>query len=112
MEFNSIGFFQFNNLLQNRIPLVLVLLDTIDLKPWYNSIVHLHLDNISVFCEPENVLENIRQRNLPTHFAIVILDMHGHKSAQVTTKLEQIGFNNVYYVKNGFVGISEERQNS
>lgn len=110
MELNSIGYFQFNNLVQNRIPLVLLLLDEVDLKPWYNSLVNMHLENVSVFCQPEDALRVIQEKNLPSHFAIIVLDRHGDKSPSVTTGLEQAGFINVYYVKNGFVGIAQERQ--
>jgi rhodanese-related sulfurtransferase len=110
MEFNSIGYFQFNNLLQSRIPLVLVLLDPVDLKPWYNSLVHMHLDNVTVICEPQETLTIIQEKNLPDHFAIVILDMNGTKSPSVTVELEKAGYTNAYYVKDGFAGISAERQ--
>lgn len=110
MDFNSIGYFQFNNLLQSRIPLVLVLLEPVDLKPWYNSMVQMHLDNISVICEPEQTLEVIQAKNLPNHFAVVVLDMSGTKSPAVAVALEQAGFTNSYYVQGGFLGISEERK--
>ncbi len=109
MDFNSIGYFQFNNLLQSRIPLVLVFLDSVDLKPWYNSLVHMHLENISVTCAPEHTLEIIQSKNLPSHFAVVILDMDGTKSPSVALTLEQAGYTNSYYVRGGFIGISEER---
>lgn len=110
MNFNSIGYFQFNNLLQSRIPLILVLLDPIDLKPWYNSLVRMHLDNVSILCEPDTTLGIIKEKNLPAHFAILILDMHGEKSPSVTEELERSGYTNVYYVKGGFLGISAEKK--
>lgn len=112
MNFNNIGYFQFNNLLQSRVPLVLVVLDEIDLKPWYNSLIHMHLENVSIFCDSTRAVGLVNEKKLPPHFAIIILDMHGQNSPKVTEDLEKAGYLNVYYVKNGFVGISEERQNS
>ncbi len=110
MELNSIGYFQFDNLIQSRIPLVLVLLDEIDLKPWYNSVVRMHLENITVSCAAEKVLECIHEKKLPPHFAIVVLDNDGTRSATAAKSLEQAGFINAYYVKNGFSGLLSERQ--
>ncbi len=109
MDFNSIGYFQFNNLVQSRVPLVLLLLDSVDLKPWYNSIVHMHLENVSINCKPNQALEVIKEKNLPPHYAIVALDLHGQTSPSVVTELEGAGFINVYYVKGGFVGIAQEK---
>lgn len=109
MDFNSIGFFQFDNLLQSRVPLMLVILEEVDLKPWYNSLVQMHIQNICVFCQPEETLEVIQSKNLPMHYGIVILDKTGNKSPSVVAVLEKAGFTNAYYVKNGFVGISAER---
>lgn len=110
MNFNSIGYFQLDNLLQSRVPLLLVLLEEVDLKPWYNSLVKMHLDNISFLCDREDPVTLIRERSPSLHTPIVILDMHGQKSPDITLALEKAGYTNVYFVKNGFTGISLERK--
>lgn len=109
MEFNNIGYFQFDNLLRNRVPLILVMLDEVDLKSWYDSMVKMHIDNISLKCNPEDALELILNKKLPNSFGVVVLDKNGEKSPAVVAGLEKAGFTNAYYVKNGFVGISAER---
>lgn len=110
MELNSIGYFQFENLLQGRIPLVLVLLDDIDLKPWYNSMVQMYLENVTIKCSVENALESVRAKKLPPHFAVIILDNDGKRSQKVAQDIEAAGFINTYYVKDGFQGLQAERQ--
>ncbi|MEK2644095.1 rhodanese-like domain-containing protein [Bdellovibrio sp. BCCA] len=110
MEFNSIGFFQFDNLLRNRVPLLLVMLEEVNLKPWYDSVVQMHIQNATISCtSKEEALKLIQDKKLPAHFGIVVLDQKGDKSPTVVAELEKVGFTNAFYVKNGFVGISEER---
>ncbi len=110
MDFNSIGYFQFNNLLQSRIPLLLIVLDDIDLKPWFNSMVKMHLENITVFCDQDRVVEIVKEKKVPTNFGIVVIDQDGKKTPPLIQQLETMGFTNAYYVKDGFSGISIERQ--
>ncbi|WII70614.1 rhodanese-like domain-containing protein [Bdellovibrio sp. 22V] len=110
MELNQIGFFQFENLVQNRIPLILVLLDPVDLKPWYNSVVNMHLQNVTLHCSPEQVLPEIQNKKLPPHFAVIILDQNAEKSPAVAKTLEDAGYINVYYVKGGFTHLAKERE--
>lgn len=109
MEFNSIGYFQFDNLLRNRVPLLLILLEQVELKSWYDSLVQMHIQNCAVQCDPQEVLPLIQSKKLPAHFGIVVLDSDGQKSPAVIKDLEQAGFTNAFYVKNGFVGITAEK---
>ena len=97
MEFDNIGYFQFDNLLQNRIPMVLVVLDSVDLSGWYNSLIRMHLQNISLICEPHNAVTSVQTKKLPSHFAIIVIDENGEKSPPVVKELEKAGFTNAYY---------------
>lgn len=110
MEFNSIGYFQFDNLIQTRTPFLLVILDQVDLSGWYKSVTKMHLDNISLHCQIENVLESVKSKNLPPHFAVVVLDQDEKSSPQVVTQLESAGFINSFFVKGGLNGLLNERQ--
>ena len=110
MDFNSIGYFQFQNLIQSKVPMILLILDEIDLKPWYNSLIQMHLENISVTCHASAALKVIDDKNLPKHYAIVVLDLKGKESPKVAQGLEKAGFINAYYVRGGFLGIAEERK--
>ncbi|KYG67677.1 hypothetical protein AZI85_16910 [Bdellovibrio bacteriovorus] len=109
MMFNTIGYFQFNNLIQGRIPMLLVLLDNIDLAPWFNQVTRLHLENIVVHSQPEQVLPLIQERKLPLHYAVLVLDNDGVRSASTVETLEKAGFTNAYYVKGGFTALANER---
>ena len=110
MEFNSLGYFQFDNLIQTRTPFLLVILDQVDLSDWYKSVTKMHLDNISMHCEMNNVLESVQEKSLPPHFAVVVLDKDEKSSPQVVTKLESAGFINSFFVKGGLEGLLKERQ--
>lgn len=110
MEFNKIGFFQFDNLLQNRVPFLLVTLDEVNLKTWYNSLIQMHIDNISLSCTEESVVESVKEKNLPQHFAIIVLDKDGVKSSKATINLEKAGYTNVFYIKDGFHGLARDRE--
>lgn len=110
MEFNSIGFFQFDNLIQTRTPFLLVILDGIDLSGWYKSVTKMHLDNISLASTPEGALEDVKGKNLPPHFAVVVLDNNEKSAPQVVASLENAGFINSFYVKGGLEGLLKERQ--
>lgn len=111
MEFNNIGYFQFDNLLQNRVPFILVLLDEVDLKSLYNnSLINLHIQNITLQYSSGKILEAIQDKKLPPHFAIIILDKDERKSPKIAKEIEKAGYTNVYYVKNGFEGLLTERK--
>lgn len=110
MNFDNIGYFQFDNLLQSRIPMILVLLDDVAIKPWYNSLVGMHIDNISLRTTSEKAVGEVQAKKMPLHYAVVVLDNDESKSPAVVRELDELGFLNVYYVKGGFQGISQERQ--
>jgi hypothetical protein len=112
MSFDNIGYFQFDNLMQSRVPLVLVMLDEVPLKSWYNSMVGMHLDNITVVTTPAEAVSAVQSKNLPLHFAVVVLDLDESKSPAVVHELEKLGHINAYYVKGGWTALVAERQNT
>lgn len=112
MSFNSIGYFQFDNLMQSRVPLILVLLDEVPLKSWYNSIVKMHIDNISVVATAPEAVAAVQDKKLPNHFAVVVLDLDESKSPAIVQELEQLGYINAYYVQGGWQALVAERQNT
>lgn len=108
MEVNEIGFYQFDNLIQNRVPFVLVNLG-VDLSSWYKSLYALHLENHSIKTTAEQAVALVREKNLPAHHAIVVLDQQGEISTSVAQQLESAGFINVFVVKEGVLGMQKER---
>jgi hypothetical protein len=110
VELNSIGYFQFNNLIQSRVPMILLVIENIDLKPWYNSIIQMHLENISIHCQSSEALFRVQEKNMPKNFAVVILDYEGVEGSELAHLIEKEGYLNTYFVKGGFKGLEEERQ--
>ncbi|XGC81264.1 rhodanese-like domain-containing protein [Bdellovibrio bacteriovorus] len=111
MAFNSIGYFQFNNLLQNRIPMILVMInEEFDFKSWFNSLVNMHVENIRMVLQPQEVVAAINEKKLPMHFAVVVIDKDGNQSAKVVEDLEAAGYTNAFYVDGGYAKILTERQ--
>jgi len=108
MEVNQIGFFQFDNLIQNRVPFILVNLG-VDLSSWYKAHLALHLENHTLACTPENAIELVQAKKVPPHYALVVIDAKGETSFLVAASLEAAGFINVYVVKNGLAGLAIDR---
>ncbi|WP_413576803.1 hypothetical protein ACLVWU_01955 [Bdellovibrio sp. HCB290] len=108
MDISQLGFFQFNNLIKGRIPMILVNLG-VDLKSQYGHIEGLHLDNCQISGSPEEVATQVSDKKLPAHYPIVIIDQNGTSYAPFVQVLEAKGFNNVYTVKDGLAGIEKEK---
>lgn len=108
MDITQIGYFQFNNLIQGRIPMVLVNLG-VDLKVWYKSVEAMHIDNVTITGSTEEIQQQIKAKNLPAHYPILVIDQDGVKAKPLVEILESQGHMNVYYLKGGFEGITKER---
>ncbi len=109
MDFTQIGYFQFNNLIKGRIPMILVNLG-VDLKAHYGHVEGLHIDNCQVMGSTEEIVNQVQSKNLPPHYPIVIIDQDGSACTPVVEALEAKGFNNVYTLKNGMIGFEKEKQ--
>ena len=108
MDISQIGYFQFNNLIQGRIPMVLVNLG-VDLKVWYKSVEAMHIDNVTITGTTKEIQQQINDKKLPPHYPILIVDQDGVNAKPLVETLESQGHLNVYYLKGGFTGISKER---
>lgn len=98
---NELGFFQFDNLIRNQIPFVLLNLGT-DLKGLYKLSHHQnHLDKLTCNVSEKNALETLKSRQHPLHEAIVVICQSGKESATLVDELEAAGYLNVFLVKGG-----------
>lgn len=109
MDFNGIGYFQFNNLIEIRVPMILINLENVDIKPWYNKMTGMYLDQITLHCSPDDVVSKVKQTKCPSHMSITVLDSEGTLAPQVVQELEKNGFINAYYAKGGLKGLAQER---
>lgn len=112
MSFNKIGYFQLDNILQARIPCMLIAYDNIELGLWYNSIIKLHLEAITTHLLPEQDIHHLKLDGLPDSQSIVVIDKDGTKAQHLVSQLEEKGFTNVFYVTGGFEQLSKERSES
>lgn len=98
---NEIGFFQFDNLIRNRIPFVLINLG-VDLQGLYKIPLYQdHLNGITIKTTAAEVSEILKNRNHPIHEAILIIAPDNAQSEALVDKLEGEGYANVFYVKDG-----------
>lgn len=103
----SIGFFQFNNLIHARIGFVFINLG-VDTSSIFTHMAKSHLEN-TLLQLPEGELATATTATilaaLKDHAkdsAIIVLSPDGIKSLQVATVLEEQGFFNVFDVKGGW----------
>ncbi|WP_413559710.1 rhodanese-like domain-containing protein [Bdellovibrio sp. HCB209] len=109
MDISQLGYFQFNNLIKGRIPMVLVNLG-VDLKSFYGHVEALHINNCQVTGSTEEIVNQVQSKKLPSHYPIVLIDINGTSYAPVVQALEAQGFNNVYTVKGGLSELEKEKQ--
>lgn len=105
---NEIGYFQFDNLIRNQIPFVLLNLG-VDLKGFYKLSHHQnHLEKLSVNTTPDQALQLLKNRNHPTHEAILIICEKGAQAPALVDALESAGYSNVFYVKGGIEALNTD----
>lgn len=108
MSFNELGFFQFDNLVQNRIPFLLVNLG-VDFTGWFNSVSVMHLENNTLNTTPDKALADIEAKKLPQHYAVVVICADGKDSGEIAKALEAKGLLNAYSVRGGIAGLSQDK---
>lgn len=104
---NEIGAFQFQNLVKNRIPFVLISLGA-DVAGLFSGFYQSHLESTLVTTNEQQVLSELVARQITKDYALVVLCADGMKSAQVVDRLEAAGYTNVYYLKTGTQNLREE----
>ena len=109
MDINQLGYFQFDNLIQNRVPFILLNLG-VNLDHLYSGFWAMHLQNVNTPCTPTDAVAKVQEKKVPNHFAVVIIDNDGTQSQKLVPVLEKAGFTNAYYVKGGLIGLDKERQ--
>lgn len=107
-QLNRINFFQFDNLVKNRVPFCLINLGP-SLIDWYSSIYKTHLETYEVSTQPETALAEVSQKNLPLDHAILVVCENGDQSLKLLNELEKKGYTNVYVVNGGYQQMMTER---
>jgi rhodanese-related sulfurtransferase len=105
---NEIGFFQFDNLIRNRIPFVILNLG-VELKGLYKiPLYQNHMENLSISATKATAVAELEKKNLPKHEAVLVVCPTGVDSSQVVDDLEKAGYTNVFFIKNGFESLKTD----
>ena len=111
MDLSEIGFFQFDNLVRNRIPF-LILHEGIEFSQLYSSMEKAHLERSALsanfLSSPEPILAEIEKRKVPRQIPLVLLNQNGMISPSWVSFFEKNGFLNVYRVTGGWDLILKE----
>lgn len=105
---NEIGFFQFDNLIRNRIPFLILNLGANLTGLYQLPLYQKHLESLAISATLETALAHIKERNLNLHDAILVVCPTGQSSGQVVDALEAQGYSNVFYCKNGLVSLKAD----
>lgn len=112
MNLTEIHFFQFDNLVQNRIPFVL-LHEPFDFSALYpRSLERNHLEKWSFevnFSEAPTALSSrLAEKGLPSQLPIIMVAKSHQDLSSWIKNLEEQGFINLFYVAGGWVHLTYE----
>lgn len=99
---NKIGFFQLDNLINNRVPFLFFNMSGNTLSSWYTSLNKMHVDTYEILAEPQQVLAELESRQAPQDYAIVLLCQNGDQSMKTYADLTKKAYTNVYVVDGGY----------
>ena len=108
MNLNSIGYFQFDNLIKNRIPFLLINLTENPLKIYSQNLYQQHLTKVEVLTSVSLVFSELEKRVHPKHEALLVLCHDGEQSQDLVKELEQKGYLNVFYVEGGLKNLKTD----
>jgi rhodanese-related sulfurtransferase len=97
---NKIGYYQFDNLVKNRIPFMFINMGE-DVSSWYQSIYKLHIQTYQILTTLDQAETLLIEKQIPKDFAILLLCQNGKQSENFTGYLERNGYTNVYLVDGG-----------
>lgn len=109
MKSLPIGFFQFDNLVRNRVPFYFVSTG-VSFEEVYSGPELEHLKRYlaeSPF-EASSILNDLEKKILPKHHAVLVLCENGIESKKMADQLGEAGFSNCFYVLDGWAGIKAE----
>lgn len=107
MNLRQIGTFQFENLIRNRIPFVIVTLN-VDIHGLFPPFLQSQADRQTLNASPEDVFAKLAERDLPKDQALVIVCETGVQSEIISGQLESEGYLNVYFLAGGTKLLREE----
>ena len=95
---NVIQYFQFDNLVKNRVPFLLLNFSK-SLEGRFTLLSKTHLQNHEVLCTPEQCLQEITHRKLPKEFPILVFSEDSSAPEKTVEILMAEGFINAYVIQ-------------
>lgn len=108
MSFNKIGYYQLNNLIENRVPFMFFNFGT-DIAPWYSSIQKMHVEAWQIMTTESQLQQELDDRKIPKDFALLLLCPDGVQSERIANSLEKKGYTNVYLIDGGYQQMVTDR---
>ncbi len=106
---SEISFFQFDNLIKNRVPFLLINYG-VSLKNFSEGIFQAHIDKHMVNLKPEETVSYVKEKNIPQEQSMILICANGKASEKQAQVLESMGYKNVYFISGGFEKLSEEKR--
>ena len=105
---NKINYFQFDNLVKNRVPFTLLNLGT-SLVPLFISVYKAHVEAHEVMTDPAQALVTLDEKKVPKDGAVLVICQDGRLSSNLSMQLEEKGYPNVYLIDGGYQQLMTER---
>ncbi len=105
---SPIGFFQFDNLVRNRIPF-LFLRTAVDIESSFGVMEKMHIRNFSIILDELDFHQAeaaLKERQAQKDSPVLVLCEDGIKSLELAKKLCEQDYKNVYYVLDGVKGLA------
>lgn len=107
----KIGFFQFDNLVRNRVPFHLISIHC-DFEKFYKSVDLTHIQNyeIQLNFDPslDQVLEIFEKKHIRQETPMVFVCGDGKLSKRWSEVMSDLGYTNVYFLENGVQAFSSK----
>lgn len=109
MDLSKIEYFQFDNLIKNRVPFTLVNMG-VDLSTFYTDIYAKQLQACEIFVKtPTEVESALIEKPFAKEQAVVVICDDGVTSEKLAADLVNQGFSNVYSVQGGFKKLLQQQ---
>lgn len=105
---SPIGFFQFDNLVKNRIPFFF-LRTAVDIESSFGLMEKMHIRNFSIILDQLDLPRAetaLKERQAQKDSPVLVLCEDGVKSLELAKKLCEQDYMNVYYVLDGVKGLT------
>lgn len=100
LTLHKIERFQFDNLIKNQIPFLLINLG-VQLNKYYSAHELKHIEKHTLQAEKDNYLDYLISKQIPKDQALVVLCKDGKASANLLLEFKKLGYENSYYLNQG-----------